>query len=740
MRIFAAILALLLCLNGQSATIEFYLSDFELSPSAFRGLKMTPKTTPSVSGTNIIINTPRRQILSQYGRATFTNVVANTYTCLFEGNPGVTDSTTFEITVTNYSGTINAKDIITVSTNSISGLNAYSMASSDARYLQGVWTNGVGVGTNPVINIIVGSNQVVVATNNSSAGRTDVHISGAVLGGGAGEANTLSSLGTGWPLPTTKSGVDLRVNSITNDTSLSSSSNANTITFSRAALTGAITAAAGANATFLAADAVQTTNVANAAITKAKIENVTASKLLGRGDSGAGAPQEITIGSGLSLSGTTLSATGGGAGEANTSSNVGDGVGIANAKVSVDLPFKSFKSANALASWSTNATNITLTIDDTPQFTSVSIGDIASADLLSGDSSGFIVARVSSGLSVVGRSATGSGGSGDITAGANGQYLKRTNDTVVFGVIPDADLPSTIERKSHIAGSNYVVNTRALTVAGTSLEVASSAGALDLSADRTWTLSYDRSARPAGNPAFLGGSLSFGTNGVVFEGLTANTFEGLLMAADVTADRTWTLPDADGTMAVSASGAASLSAAGNITITRVGVYREIWIPAGAMTPAGVNGPSTNQYAGADRWIDVFSFDDTTAETNYFTVSFPDAWDRGTIKAKYYWTASTGTASQGVTWGIAGAAISDDDALTTAYGTRFTVTDAYIASGDLHVSSATSAITIGGSPALNDMVIFEVVRVQDVGDTKTGDANLIGVKLQYLESSTEPSAW
>lgn len=57
---------------------------------------------------------------------------------------------------------------------------------------------------------------------------------------------------------------------------------------------------------------VATDGIANQAVTYAKIQNVATNRLLGRATAGSGVVEEITIGSGLSLTGTTLSSTGGG--------------------------------------------------------------------------------------------------------------------------------------------------------------------------------------------------------------------------------------------------------------------------------------------------------------------------------------------------------------------------------------------------------------------------------------------
>ncbi len=80
------------------------------------------------------------------------------------------------------------------------------------------------------------------------------------------------------------------------------------------ALTGDVTATGpGSVAATIANDAVITAKILNANVTLAKIVDISAaSKLLGRGDSGLGVPEEITLGTGLAMIGTTLSSSGGG--------------------------------------------------------------------------------------------------------------------------------------------------------------------------------------------------------------------------------------------------------------------------------------------------------------------------------------------------------------------------------------------------------------------------------------------
>tara|TARA_R110000803_G_scaffold210684_1_gene283161 strand:- start:1942 stop:2355 length:414 start_codon:yes stop_codon:yes gene_type:complete len=107
----------------------------------------------------------------------------------------------------------------------------------------------------------------------------------------------------------------------------------------------------------------------------------------------------------------------------------------------------------------------------------------------------------------------------------------------------------------------------------------------------------------------------------------------------------------------------------------------------------------------------------------------DKWNKGTVTAKFHWTAANG--SGGVAWSLAGVCVSNDDPLDVALGTAVAVVDTFIANNDHHVSSATGAITIAGSPADDDLLYLEVRRVvANGGDTLNVDAKLLGVTLYF----------
>ena len=160
--------------------------------------------------------------------------------------------------------------------------------------------------------------------------------------------------------------------------------------------------------------------------------------------------------------------------------------------------------------------------------------------------------------------------------------------------------------------------------------------------------------------------------------------------------------------------------------------RELWIGAGAMVPRTTNGaaPGTTETGTNLVTYDTLDFDSTTSEGACFQVSFPGNWNRGTLKFRFYWTAASGSGT--VSWVVRAGSIGDSDLLDTAYGSTVSVTDTLLAANDLHITSATSALTVAGSPQENDWIFFEIYR--NVSDTLPVDAQLIGVKIQYTEGA------
>lgn len=159
----------------------------------------------------------------------------------------------------------------------------------------------------------------------------------------------------------------------------------------------------------------------------------------------------------------------------------------------------------------------------------------------------------------------------------------------------------------------------------------------------------------------------------------------------------------------------------------------VWIPASAMIQRTTNGaaPGLTEAVTNKVMLSTLDFDQSTIEYAQFSFRMPKSWDEGTVTAVFAWTSGV---TGNVIWGIQGLALSDDDVIDTAFGTAVEVTDAVTAITDIMHSAETSAMTIAGSPAAQDLVVFQVYRkASDGGDTAAGDAKLIGVTL-YLTTA------
>lgn len=162
----------------------------------------------------------------------------------------------------------------------------------------------------------------------------------------------------------------------------------------------------------------------------------------------------------------------------------------------------------------------------------------------------------------------------------------------------------------------------------------------------------------------------------------------------------------------------------------------IYVPASAMVARTTNGAAsgTAETTTNKVMLKTLDFDAATIEYAQFSVRMPKGWNESTVTAYFLWSNAAGTGN--VVWALQGLARSDDDALDTAFGTAVTVTDGVTAAGDLMQSAATSAITIGGTPAEADWVVFQVYRnASDGADTFATDARLHGVVVIYTTNAS-----
>lgn len=236
----------------------------------------------------------------------------------------------------------------------------------------------------------------------------------------------------------------------------------------------------------------------------------------------------------------------------------------------------------------------------------------------------------------------------------------------------------------------------------------------------------------SGGPITSSGSitLALANDLSAVEGLSTNGI------AARTATSTWTTRSIAAGTGLSVSNGDGVS--GNPTINMAGGKQTLWIPAAAMRPSASGGCAALALVAtsANRPdLSTLDFDATTEEYAQFWIAMPKSWDEGTVTAQFLWSHPSTATNFGVVWGLQGVAISDDDTVDAAYGTAQTVTDTGGTTSDLYITSATSAITLAGSPAEGDMVAFRVYRkAADASDTMTVDARLHGVRLFFTTNA------
>lgn len=194
---------------------------------------------------------------------------------------------------------------------------------------------------------------------------------------------------------------------------------------------------------------------------------------------------------------------------------------------------------------------------------------------------------------------------------------------------------------------------------------------------------------------------------------------------------------------LSRSAAGELAVEGTL-VKKVGL-ETIWIPAAAMTARTTNGAAsgTAEMTTNKNMFATLDFDTTTQEFAQFCIRMPKSWNESTVTFAATWSHASTATNFGVAWGLAGVAISNDDAGDVAFGT------AVIAGGagtgdtggttnDIYITPTSAAITIAGTPAAEDYVMFQVNRtVSDSSDNMAIDARLHGITLYFTtDASTD----
>ena len=160
-------------------------------------------------------------------------------------------------------------------------------------------------------------------------------------------------------------------------------------------------------------------------------------------------------------------------------------------------------------------------------------------------------------------------------------------------------------------------------------------------------------------------------------------------------------------------------------------FTYVLTPSGATLP-NTNFPALNKVTGATNITNtgasfvyhVLDFDATTREIAHWIIPIPPSATPATHKLTLLWTNASGLTTETVQWDIDWRSVSDDeviDAITTPVTINDTVSDTWIAQGDVH--SVTVTLSSATNVVAGDNLQMTISR--DVAtDSLTGDARFL----------------
>ena len=324
----------------------------------------------------------------------------------------------------------------------------------------------------------------------------------------------------------------------------------------------------------------------------------------------------------------------------------------------------------------------------------------------------FYIIKNSCDDSVVFKYVSGSGSSVTFAAGATKIIYATANDGTNPDIVDTGFMANLVDDTTPQLGGNLDVNGN---------DIVSASGAdIDIIPDGTGDINLGTD------------TVQIGDNNVNATITTQGTGDLILNTNNGTNAGTLTMEDGvDGNINIAPNGNGVVQGGG--AAIKIAGTETIFIPSTAMYGTETNGADsqTVETTATRPDLKVLDFDASTQEYAQFAIAMPKSWNLGTVTFQAFWSPSN-TDTGNCIFGLQGVGVANDDTADIAFGTAAEVTDAGGgAVEDVLVTSASSAITIAGTPADDDYTFFQVYRdAADGSDTFTGDARLLGIKLFY----------